>query len=325
MKEHKRRERYWQYYHIGHTTEILFLITTIADLVKRNPCPRPAKNGRGRPPVHSDDKMDFICLLMVALNLPYRGIEKWLLVLKIPWNEPVPDHTTISRHLQTIPQDWLDSILAETARRCMEAVGWTEGSLGADSSAVETDRYGLVTRLNGKEGIPVETLQKIYLKYHIVAILGLQIILKSMITSSNVNDSPMLPKMLEGIEEQNLDLGRSVLNADRGYDSDENCGKVFGMGMTPNIRQRKNAVNSDRSSRRRAAEIFDPQEYKKRPMIEGIFGAEEAKNHQLHCRFLKEENRIRLGAMRAIGWNISVLNRFVCANRIGAKIPTYAA
>ena len=60
-------------------------------------------------------------------------------------------------------------------------------------------------------------------------------------------------------------------------------------------------------------------------MIEGIFGAEEAKNHQLHCRFLKEENRIRFGTMRAIGWNISVLNRSVCANKIGAKIPTYAA
>ena len=310
---------------MGHTTEILFLITTLADLVRKNPCPRPAKGGRGRPPVHSDDKMDFICLFMVAPNLTYRGVEKWLLVLKIPWNEPVPDHTTIARHLQTIPPDWLDSILAETARRCMETVGWTEGSLGADSSAVETDRYGLVTRLNGKEGISVETLQKIYLKYHIVAILGLQIILKSMITSSDVNDSPMLPKMLEGIEEQNLDLGRSVLDADRGYDSDENCRKVFDMGMVPNIRQRRNAVNSDKPDRRRAAEIFDPQEYKKRPMIEGIFGAEEAKNHQLHCRFLKEENRIRFGTMRAIGWNISVLNRFVCANRIGAKIPTYAA
>ena len=231
---------------MGHTTEILFLITTLADLVRKNPCPRPAKGGRGRPPVHSDDKMDFICLFMVALNLTYRGVEKWLLVLKIPWNEPVPDHTTIARHLQTIPPDWLDSILAETARRCMETVGWTEGSLGADSSAVETDRYGLVTRLNGKEGISVETLQKIYLKYHIVAILGLQIILKSMITSSDVNDSPMLPKMLEGIEEQNLDLGRSVLDADRGYDSDENCRKVFDMGMVPNIRQRRNAVNSDK-------------------------------------------------------------------------------
>ena len=86
---------------MGHTTEILFLITALADLVRKNPCPRPAKGGSGRPPVHSDDKMDFICLFMVALNLTYRGVEKWLPVLKIPWNEPVPDHTTIARHLHS--------------------------------------------------------------------------------------------------------------------------------------------------------------------------------------------------------------------------------
>ena len=46
-------------------------------------------------------------------------------------------------------------------------------------------------------------------------------------------------------------------------------------------------------------------------MIEGIFGAEEAKRHQLHCRFLKEDNRIRFGKIRSITWNLKVLNRFV--------------
>ena len=35
-------------------------------------------------------------------------------------------------------------------------------------------------------------------------------------------------------------------------------------------------------------------------MIEGIFEAEEARNRQLHCRFLREDNRIRFGALRAI-------------------------
>ena len=114
---------------------------------------------------------------MVGLNFTYRETERWLAVLKTAWNEPVPDHTTICRHLQTIPQEWLDSVRAETARRCMAQVDWTDGSIGADSSAVETDRYEIVSRLDGKAGINVETPQKTYLKYHLVAALGLQIIL----------------------------------------------------------------------------------------------------------------------------------------------------
>ena len=67
-------------------------------------------------------------------------MESWLHVLKIPWNEPVPDHTTRAKHFQTIPADWLDSVLAETARRCMAEVNWLAGSIGADSSGVETTR-----------------------------------------------------------------------------------------------------------------------------------------------------------------------------------------
>ena len=246
-------------------------------------------------------------------------------MLKSSWNEPVPDHTTICRYLQTIPQECLDSVLAETARRCMAQVGWTEGSIGADSSAVETDRYEIVSRLDGKAGVSVKTPQKTYLKYHIVAILGLQIILSARVTPSNVNDSPMLPKMLDEMERQNLDCGRSVIDTDRGYNSEENFRKVSEKGIVPNIKQRRNAVSRDKPNRLKAAANFDPIEYKKRAMIEGIFGAEEARNHQLHCRFLREDNRIRFGALRAIAWNIKALNRFVCASRIGAKIPLYAA
>ena len=324
MKEHTRRPHYWRYYHLGHTTEIAFLIEIIAGLIRENPCPRPAKSGRGRPPIHSIKKMDFICILMVAFHKTYRDMESWLHVLKIPWNEPVPDHTTIAKHFQTIPADWLDSILAETARRCMAEADWIAGSIGADSSGVETTRYEQVTRPSIKKKDFVENPRKIYMKYHIVAALGLQIIMASEITPSNVNDSTMLPVMLDAMEQQDLDPDQSALNADRGYDSDKNCGKVLGMGMIPNIKQRKDAVNRGKPNRRKAAEIFDEQEYRKRAMIEGIFGAEEAKRHQLHCRFLKEDNRIRFGKIRSITWNLKVLNRFMHAKKLGIAIPAYA-
>ena len=70
------------------------MVETIADMVRRHPSPRPHAN-RGRPPIHSKEKMDFACVLMVARNVSSRDMSE-LRTLKNPWDaEPIPDHTTI--------------------------------------------------------------------------------------------------------------------------------------------------------------------------------------------------------------------------------------
>ena len=46
------------------------------------------------------------------------------------------------------------------------------------------------------------------------------------------------------------------------------------MSMIPNIRQRKDAVNRGKSHRRKAAGMLSGSEYRKRALIESIFGAE---------------------------------------------------
>lgn len=58
-------------------------------------------------------------------------------------------------------------------------------------------------------------------------------------------------------------------------------------------------------------------------MIEVIFGAEEAKSHQLHCRFTKLANTRRFGKIRGIAWNLKVLNRLICARDLGIPTPLY--
>ena len=68
--------------------------------------------------------------------------------------------------------------------------------------------------------------------------------------------------------------GRRV-NTDRGYDSDQNCQVVLMHGMIPNSKQRKDTVNRSKPSRRKAATLFNPNEYALSDIIEGIFGAEE--------------------------------------------------
>ena len=82
------------------------------------------------------------------------------------------------------------------------------------------------------------------------------------------------------------------------------------MGMTPNIKQRKDAVSRGKPYRKKAAGLFDGEEYNGRSLIEGVFGAEETRRHQLHCRFVRDDNLRRFAKGRAIAWNIRVLNRF---------------
>ena len=85
--------------------------------------------------------MDFACLMMMSDNNTFRGIQGDLKDMKLPWKEPVPDHTTLVRHMQTMPEDWMDLVLADTTRRYMDATGEAIGPLRADSSGVTTTRY----------------------------------------------------------------------------------------------------------------------------------------------------------------------------------------
>ncbi len=300
------------------------MIETVASLVRGHPCPRQETSNRGRPTVHSKDKPDFICILMVAWHKTSRDMESDLSVIKIPrWtSESIPDHTTIARRLQTIPYGWLTAMLARTAKMCMTEAGGATGPPGADSSGVETTRYETVVWPLKRERDLVETIQE-YLKYQIIAVLGLQIVLESDIASGNVNDVTMLPPMLGEAKRQGLLAGPSILHADRGYDSDHNCQILFEMWITPNIKQRRGSVNRGKPYRSKAAKIFDEEEYHQRGMMDGIFGGEESKRHQLHCRFIRPDNRRRFGKIRTIAWNIKVLNRFRCARLQGIEIPSY--
>ena len=149
--------------------------------------------------------------------------------------------------------------------------------------------------------------------------------LESEITSGSVNDVTMLPPMLGEAKRQDLLADPSILHADRRCDSDHNCQILFEMGITPNIKQRSGSVNRGKPYRNKAAKIFDEEEYRQRGMMGGIFGGEESKRHQLHCRFIRPDNRRRFGKIRAIAWNIKVLNRFRRAPLQGIEIPPYGA
>ena len=126
MTKHNRREEYWRFYDHAVVAEAGHLRRTLIRLIRESPCPRSEGSSRGRPPIHSKEKLDFACLwMMMAYNQTYRVTESDLEEIRtIFWDgEPVPDHTTPVKHMQTLPYEWMDRILVP-GRPPLPGRGW---------------------------------------------------------------------------------------------------------------------------------------------------------------------------------------------------------
>ena len=335
-KPHNRRPGYWPYYELSTKTKEDFMDESLIDIVSRYPHPNRRLSPRGCHPTHSREKLDFACFKMTSSNSTYQYAVDELKKFRHVWDEPIPTRKEIVTHMQTIDPNWLDFILATTGFSCLEALTLSNATapLGCDSSAFETTRYSYAPQQNMTldnfiTNAASQNRTRIYLKYHITAILGHQIILAAITTPSNVHDSTILPVMIKLIQKYGFEFyGRSFL-ADRGYDAEENYKIIFNIGMRAIIKQRKyfsqygKPAKDPETYRQLAALLFDPSMYAIRALIEGIFGAEETKRHQLQCRFLLETNRLNFSKFRAIAWNLGVLHRFNCANFLGIPIPSY--
>ncbi len=144
-----------------------------------------------------------------------------------------------------------------------------------------------------------------------MAVPGLQIILTGMAAPGKLNDINMLVPMLDEIRRRGFEFAGRLLHADRRYDAEYNYRMIFWLGIIPpNIEQRRGATNRATPNRRKAARLFNQDEYPLRALIEGVFGAEEGRRHQLHCRFVRTDNRLRFAKGRAIAWNVRAPGRF---------------
>ena len=96
-------------------------------------------------------------------------------------------------------------------------------------------------------------------------------------------------------------------------------------GMIPNIKQRKDGASRGKPIRKKVAGLSNPDEYGLMALIEGIFGAEETRGHQLCYRLILADHRRRFTKVGAISRNIRAPNRFEHANRLRIPIPSYGA
>lgn len=305
VKKHKRREGYWRIYDAAQAKELDELILLLEQLVNQEGDPY-RKHKRGRPLVHSPKKMALICVLKVVLGISYRNMQSLLHRLNLPWQEPIPDHSTIQDAFNHISEAYLHRILQKTANLCIAESGWTKGVVAPDSTGVKTDRYQTVELKMQK------TRKIITLKWHVTAILDCNIILTAQITAGNANDSPVGGSMLKRLPR----LEGSVFDADRGYDSDRNCKLALEKGMKPNIKQRKTGgANRGLRFRKKAALEFDLEVYHFRGLVEGIFGALKVERGlETRCRLKRTQKR--WGLALAIGHNLGVLNRLKVAGQL---------
>ena len=235
MSKQDRRDGYRRYCELATKKEKARMIRALIRLVLEHP--RPKKGKRGRPPVHSKEKMDFLLLLMMADDDAYRGAAADLQGMRTPWDdEPVPVHTTPVRHAPSVPEERLEHILAETARLRLEEVGDATGPLAADGSGMETTGYETAERPNKKERGFVVTRQKTYRKHRIAAIPGPYVILAAVGTPGGVDVSIKLPATLRKIGRHGFGPSGRFFNADGGCDSDGNCGELFWTHVIPNIK-----------------------------------------------------------------------------------------
>jgi len=262
---------------------------------------------------------------MIILGYTFRDVQNEVPNLNLPWNdEPYPDHSTIHRAYERIPQEYLDALLERAAQLCIKESRWKRGVLGSDSSGVETDRYHTVIRPNKRKKAFVEMRERTFLKYHIIAILDHLIILRARVTSYHVGDSPTLRSMLRWFPR----FPGSIFDADRGFDAEKNFERLYQLLMHPNIKQiarqkgPKGRGHTRLRCRSRAAKEFNPSIYRWRGMIEAIFGAEESDGHRLRTRFRKDENRERWGPIMAIGWNLKILNRLRWTRTLGMEVTS---
>ena len=141
-----------------------------------------------------------------------------------------------------------------------------------------------------------------------------------MATPGKLNDVTLLVPMPDEMQDAADSTSRTayLTPADAEYGS----WMILWTGTIPNTRQRQGAANRATPNRKKAARLFNRDEYRIRALMEGVFGAEESRRRHLHCRFIRTDNRLRFAKGRAIAWNVRAPSRFEWANRLKAPPPS---
>ena len=97
--------------------------------------------------------------------------------------------------------------------------------------------------------------------------------------------------------------------------------------MLPNIKQRINARNKGKNREVQEEGFEDIQHITislQRIDRRNIWSRRNGTSSSLYCRFRLKNNQKRFGLIKALGWNLEVLNRLQCANKLGLNVTQCA-
>jgi transposase len=112
-------------------------------------------------------------------------------------------------------------------------------------------------------------------KFHLAVTAGGQVV-EGLASGGNVNDIDVAPELVRDVD---VDVAGCLVIADLGYDSDRFRGELAGNNNEPVIPGRKN---------RKEEIVYDREKYKKRGLIERIFGKIK-ENRRLTVRYEKSD------------------------------------
>ncbi|MEM3519912.1 MAG: transposase [Candidatus Hadarchaeales archaeon] len=251
---------------------------------------------RGSPPKHMPEEYAAVAIYRKYFNMVFRAAEAdtpFILGKRL-------DHSNIWWGLQRISARYLKRAI-ELLFRLISGI-FPPDIFIADSTGISTDRYTRYRgprlrptdkpppnepkrRKNGQSGERVLKTLKLHalVGYHIK--FGLLMARSALITKSEVNDSPQLKELLKGVRGN----GESLL-LDRGYDSVRNYELGRRCGFNPVIKLRD--VGPRGLVRREMAKTFTKNRklYRRRGLIEGVFGGLETKyGNRTRCRRPKSQ------------------------------------
>ena len=183
------------------------------------------KDKEGRKFVYPDSFIKLLGYMRVYFHLPYRQTEGVVREHASNTLPSVPDYSRICRRINKLN---------------ITISSYDESSVHVDNFVIAIDSTGVKVTNRGEWIRHKWNVKRGYLKIHVAVDIKRKRILSLQVTSEEVHDGKVLPKLVEDITiKQNKEIDMTI--ADGAYDSNNNFQILSFKGIKPAIKVRKNS------------------------------------------------------------------------------------
>ncbi len=184
------------------------------------------KEKEGRKFVYPDSFVKLLGYMRAYFHLPYRQTEGVVREHASNTLPSIPDYSNISRRINRLAIKISDDI--------------TKSSVHDDNFVIAIDSTGIKVSNRGEWIRHKWNVKRGYLKIHVAVDIKNKRILSLQVTSEEVHDGKVLPKLIDQITIQNNKMIDTAI-MDGSYDSNRNFQLLSFKGINPAIKVRKNS------------------------------------------------------------------------------------